>query len=283
MPRPHVSYSELCSFAQGCQWKWKLSYLDGHRTENFSIHFDFGTAVHEAMEKHLTRLLPLSVDAAVALFHETFDRLLAESRSKYDKPVSDKDVAGLHESGERIVRAVGKVPELQGLEVVHNEYKLFEPISREDGVDIKFKGFIDIVFKGKDKRGKPILWVCDFKTCSWGWGRDKREDRWTSYQLFLYKHFLCKRFNIDPKHVRTAFVLLKKRPPKGADVIEFFPVSAGPVSVQRALDELGSTLTEMVERERDGSLKKDRSLCTADKHGNRCPYAGTPLCTEDPK
>lgn len=272
--RPHISYSELVSFANECKWKWKLEYLDGNRSQIYSIHFDFGTAIHEALEKHLTRTDPLTVEGAIAVFRSRFENLVEKHREKYNKP---PDVSGLLAAGENIVRRLNECQELAEAEVVHNEYPLFEPIHRDDGADIKFKGYIDLVIKTKDKRGKPILYVCDFKTCSWGWDRETREDRWKQYQLFLYKYFLCKKFDIDPKQVRTAFVLLKKRPPRGECPIEFFPVSAGPISVQRALDQLGSTITEMVERERAGTLEKDRSFCT-NKFGETCPFYKTPLC-----
>ena len=275
--RPHVSYSEISSFANGCQWRWKLDYLDGLRSENFSVHFDFGTAVHEAVERHFTRKDPLDIPAAVKVFEDKFNELVELNGSKYDKSLSQKDRDGLLASGATIIRCLKAAPELQEVEVVHNEFPLLEEVGHEH--PIKFKGFIDIVLKGKDKRGNTILWIGDFKTCSWGWDRDTRSDRWKHYQLFLYKHFLCKKFDIDPKNVRTAFILLKKRPPKGSGPIEFFPVSAGPVSVQRALDTLGSVVTEMVDRAKDMSFEKDRKHCV-DAYGNACPYFKTEHCKE---
>ncbi len=274
--RPHISYSELSSFATGCQWRWKLEYLDGERREVFSVHFDFGTAMHEALELHLTRKEPISVDEAVKLFKLKFHELVDKHANLYpkDKPFDKDELLG---AGENIIRCVRLTPELQDVEFVHNEYPLFEKIDLQDGQDIKFKGYIDLIIKGKNKRGKTILWVADFKTCSWGWDRDTRSDRWKHYQLFLYKHFLCKKFNMTPDQVRTAFILLKKRPRKDTGPVEFFPISAGPVSVQRALDVLGSNIGEMVEREKDGSFKKDRSQCKND-FGEVCPFYNTPDC-----
>jgi hypothetical protein len=275
--RPHVSFSEISSFVNGCQHRWKLDYHDGLRSENFSIHFDFGTAVHEAVEKHFTRKDPIDIPTAIKLFEDKFEQLIAKNEHGYKEPLSKKDRDSMLASGSMIIKCLKLAPELQDVEVVHNEFELFEDIEHEH--PIKFKGYIDIVLKGKDKRGNTILWVGDFKTCSWGWDRDTRSDRWKHYQLFLYKHFLCKKFDIDPKNVRTAFILLKKRPPKGSGPIEFFPVSAGPVSVQRALDTLGSTVTEMIERSKVGDFKKDRSQCK-DKYGNVCPYFKSSHCPE---
>lgn len=273
--RPHISFSELASFVNGCQWKWKLSYLDGHRTEDFSVDLDFGTSIHAACEAYMRRKNPISIKHAQILFQKKFDWLLKKHRAKYPKVLSAKDYTGLCEGAKVALAFLKSTPELKDFEPVHNEFKLFEQI---DGVDMKFKGFIDIVLKGKDKRGKDILWIADFKTCSWGWDREKREDRWRHFQLFLYKFFLCKKFNIDPKNVRTAFILIKKRPSKGADPVEWFPISAGPVSVQRALDELGSGIAEMTDREKDNSYKKDRTQCEA--YGRKCPFWDSPFCSK---
>lgn len=276
--RPHISYSEMVEFATNCQHRWNLNYLQNLRSSVYSIHFDFGTAIHEAVERHWTRKDPITVDEAVLFFMEKMRELYKQNGDKYEHPISNKEVEDLIRGGENILRGLNKCEELKGAEVVHNEYQLFEQIDREDGVDIKFKGFIDIVFRMKDKRGNPILYVCDFKTCSWGWDGDTRQDRWKHYQLFLYKYYLCKKFDLDPKFVRTAFILLKKRPPKGTDPVEFFPISAGPVSVQRALDTLHSNLTEMKVRIEKGEFDKNRDACR-DKFGNICPFYKTDKCT----
>lgn len=277
--RPHISYSELVEFANVCQHRWNLNYLQNLRSNVYSIHFDFGTAVHEALEVYLTKKDPVDVETAVQRFKDTMAKLTGENGKRYEKPLPVKDYADLLGAGERILRAVKDIPELKDAEVVHNEYPLFESIDRDDGVDIKFKGFIDLVIKTKTKakNGDTVLYVCDFKTCSWGWGRETREDKWKHFQIFLYKYYLCKKFNIDPKYVRTAFILLKKRPPKGTDPVEFFPVSAGPISVQRALNVLNENLTEMRTRIEKSDFVKNREMCV-DKFGNTCPYFKTDLC-----
>jgi hypothetical protein len=197
---------------------------------------------------------------------------------KYEKKVTVSEINSLLQGGEKIIRGLKDCEELKNAEVVHNEYPLFENIDRDDGVDIKFKGFIDIVIKTKAKNGDTVLYVCDFKTCSWGWDVETRQDRWKQFQLFLYKFYLCKKFDIDPKFVRTAFILLKKRPPKGTPPVEFFPVSAGPVSVQRAIDALNENLSKMKHRIEMNDFEKDRSQCV-DKFGNTCPFYKTDKCT----
>jgi hypothetical protein len=55
-------------------------------------------------------------------------------------------------------------------------------------------------------------------------------------------------------------------------------VSAGPVSVQRAIDALNSNLSEMRERVQRRDFVKNRESCK-DRFGNTCPYFGTDKCT----
>lgn len=267
----------MAEFANVCQHRWKLNYVDGRRSSVYSIHFDFGIAIHEALEKHLTKKDPISVDAAIVMFIEKFRELYGKNNDKYNTPVAIKGVEDLVKGGTAIIHGLDKCDELKNAEVVHNEYPLFEKIDRDDHLDVKFKGFIDIVIKTTAKNGDTVLYVCDFKTCTRGWDQDTRQDRWKHFQVFLYKHYLCKKFDLDPKYVRTAFILLKKRPPKGTPPVEFFPVSAGPVSVQRSLDALASNITEMYERTIAATLKKNRESCK-DKFGNTCPFFNTEYC-----
>jgi len=279
--RPSISFSEWQSFRNGCKFRWGLDYLENHRYEPenkiYGIYLDFGTSIHEAIEHHKTREEPITEGSAKELFEGKFRELYAANRDKY----RGRERAANHEefvnAGKRIIEHLKACEELTSAEVVFNEHELKLPIEREDDVRIEFKGYIDMVIRTKDRRGKHVLYVVDFKTCSWGWDQEKKQDRDKQFQLFLYKHFLCKKFDIDPTQVRCAFVLLKRAPRKGDNAIEFFPVSAGPVSVQRALDEMNSDITLMSELVRTNGLKQDFKKCV-DSFGGICPYAGTALC-----
>jgi hypothetical protein len=132
----------------------------------------------------------------------------------------------------------------------------------------------------KDGRGKPVIYVCDFKTCGWGWTSEQQKDPELHDQLFLYKHFLCKKFNIDYKQVRCAFVLMKRSPSKNSSTIDFIPVSAGPISTQRSIDEFNRDISEMVDRFKNGKLVKNRSACI-NQWGDKCPFMNTEHCTNE--
>lgn len=272
-----VSYSSWQSYRKGCQWRWKLDVVDAKKSVNYGIYMDFGSCIHKAVEKYKTRKDALTKEQASVYFEQEYRKLHAENLDKYREKDRKLKVDDFVASGIKILDHLERCKELWDAEVVYNEHELILPIDRSDGTQMNFKGYIDMVIKTKDKKGKDILYVIDFKTCSWGWDFKKKTDRELQYQLFLYKHFLSKKFNLDPKCVKTAFILLKRTPSKTADAIEFFPVNAGPAAVQQALDELNSDITDMKVRLESDTLIKNRKICKND-FGDVCPYFNTEHC-----
>lgn len=267
-----------------CQHRWKLDYIDGRRSPVYGVYLDFGTAIHETIELfHCKKPDPIyTPDNAIFLFKAKLRYLLDTNgkhyREKEQKLLRDFD---FFKAGEHIIRHFDECEELRTAEVVFNEYPLYDKIDRSDDININFKGFIDLVIKTKAKNGDTVLYVCDFKTCSWGWTREKMDDRNKHFQILLYKHFICKKFGLDPKFVRTAFVLLKRSPRKGDSPIAFLPISAGPVAVTRALDELNRDITELDDRLKKGTLKKNRQNCI-NAFGDTCPYYNnSELCSKE--
>jgi hypothetical protein len=271
----HISYSSWQLFRNGCQWRWKLDYIDGIRKKSQSVHLAFGTAIHSAIEKYKNKSNPVSLDESGAYFLSAFDKICEDEKDALGK--FDKEF--FRNAGLEIICDLESCKEFVDGFPMYNEFELFEDILIPD-VSVKFKGFIDIVLKTKDKRGNTILFVSDFKTCSWGWNAEKKQDKDLHSQLFLYKHFLCKKFDVDPNLVRTSFILLKKKPSSGSSRIEWFPISAGPVSVQRALDNLCSDISKIKLCCDNNNFEKDRKLC-CNKFGDTCPYFKTEYCKEN--
>lgn len=267
----------------GCQHRWRLDVLEKMGRQNYGLAMDFGTALHETIENYWNRSGNKPEGDPKDFFEGRFRKLLDQNTAKYrekeQEQLAKDGPNNLISSGYYILDKFNENEELASAEILYNEYKLMVPIDRDDGITVNFKGFIDMVIKTKDKRGNTILYVCDFKTCSWGWPIEKKNNKELHFQILLYKHFICKKFNLDPKGVRTAFVLLKKRPPKGTPPIEFFPISAGPVSVQRALDAINSDITEMADRTARMDFKKNRDFCVND-FGDVCPHKGTENCVD---
>ena len=267
-------------------------YRDGHRTQVYSKYMDFGTAIHDSLEKFKNpdSEKKLSLEDAVVYFKEKFRKIYkntaphekeifektkVEDQKPHKAPLTKEQVDEWCLVGEKILRNLHRLKELDDAQVLFVEHALMEKIDRTDDIKTKFKGFIDIVIKTKDKRGQSVIYICDYKTCSWGWDMDKKRDEKLQMQLRLYKHFFCKEFNLDPKQVRCAFILLK-RTPKGDDVADWLAVSAGPKTVKRAVDKVSIAITGM----NSNNYKKNRSNCI-NEYGDRCIYLDTPQCTKD--
>ena len=253
-------------------------YREGRRAPVHSIHLTFGTCIHNAIEK----LKPppkkesLPLDQVLTEFEEKFRQSMGKLMTDGLVSSEQKDVDELVAAGKNILTYLDSCKELSEGIVLFSEAPLLEKIERTDDIDIKFKGFVDLVLKMKDKKGKTIIYICDWKTCSWGWGKEKRQDEDLQAQLRLYKHFFCKKHNLDPKLVKTAFILLKKRPKVKEEPVEFFPVSTGNVTMMRAVERLNVAISGM----ESNDYKKNRKACI-NPFGEKCPYMNTPLCTND--
>lgn len=257
-----------------CQWRWVLDYVQNRRTKISSIEMSFGTAIHTTLEKlkSKTKDKRPSLEKAKSIFV----RALVKEHMTLKKIANMKkyNLRDYVSAGFNILSKIDDCKEIKDGTVIWNEFELFEDIERTDDIKIKFKGFIDIAIKITPSRGKNLLFICDFKTCSWGWNYEKKNDIMVQAQLILYKHFVCKKFDLDPKNVRTAFILLKKKPKSPDDTIEFYQFSTGPKTMEKAVEMLQQDITKMF----SGSYEKNRNFCKS-KYGDVCPYFQTPDCT----
>ena len=227
----HISYSELKEWAN-CPWKHKLVYLDRLKPFIGNEHTAFGTALHTVCEQ---MVYEKEIDYK-ALFQEEFLKNLQKIK-KTDPTFEFKIelIADMRKQGKHLTDFI--LPAIKRyfgiFEIVEVEEKLYEDIEEEKQ---KFKGFIDLVVKTKDGKHHIIDW----KTCSWGWDMRKKSDKMITYQLTLYKHFWCKKHNVDPNLVQTHFSLLKRTAKK--DNVEFFKITSGQKKTENALKLLHKSL-----------------------------------------
>lgn len=277
--RPHVSYSELLVW-ETCQWKWFKLFREGVRSFEHSPHFDFGTAIHSACERAHPEPdsdhTESSIDEVVSYFEGRITELYERNSSKYPDDDRLPSLDDMLEWGPRILRSLDELDELREASVLFTELRLLEPVERSDDIDIKFKGYVDLVIKTKTKRERDVVYICDYKTCGWGWGKDKLRDENVLAQLRLYKHFFAKKFNVNSKDVRTAYVLLKKRPGPKSPAAQWVPVSSGDKTTMRAVTRLNKAITGM----HSNDYRKNRDACV-DRWGNRCPLLDTEHCQRD--
>jgi len=228
----HISYSELKNWTK-CPWYHKKVHIEKIAGFVGNEYTAFGSALHLVCEN---KLMGQSKDPE-AEFLEEFINQIKILKGRQVELRSDllKDMRG---------QVQGIIPEIDpavreyfdSYEVVGTEERLYESIDFFQDAEYKFKGFIDLILKTSD--GK--YHIVDWKSCSWGWNRERRQDKMTTYQLTLYKHFYAKKYNIDPKNIETHFALLKRTAKK--DRVEIFRVTSGPRKTKNAIKLLNKAL-----------------------------------------
>ena len=258
--KPHVSFSEVKLWKE-CSYRHHLIHVKKIDLSKPSPVLDFGTAVHSSCENYLLKRV---MDVNIA-----FDRM--EKAWKMHEGVAEFTEDSLQKSKKDAEAILSEVPsfldkEFPDWQVVDAEHQLYESV---EGHPHAFKGFIDGVIKTKDKKGKEVYWILDWKTTARGWFREKRSDEMVKAQLALYKNYwLQKNPNISFKDVRCGFVLLKKNAKPG-EHCELFAVSLGEVPVKKSLKVVGNMLTSV----KRGIFLKNRDSCTY------CEFKNTEHCT----
>lgn len=259
--KPHVSFSEMRDW-EDCSFRHKLKFVDKVGEDLPGIHLDFGTSVHAACEDFLkTRKMDRKI------FLTTLKKLWESHQEKCPKDFTAKAFADFGKQGMSILADVPKWFDEQfpGWELIDAEHPLYEAL---EGHPHAFKGFIDVVIKAPGARGKPVYWLLDWKTCSWGWAAEKKASPQVRSQLVLYKNFWSNKTNTDPKDVRCGFVLLKRTAKPGAHC-ELVATSVGEVTTGKSL----KVINNMISSVKRGIAIKNRNACTF------CTYYNTPHCT----
>ena len=243
---------------------------------------DFGKAVHSGMEMLYG---PDGGDPVRAAFYALliYDQSLATMPDMH--PTDAAEAERLRHLLPAIFRDSLLCPDLQGIKPLKSELQLYEEIKRTDGLDVKFKGFIDIIYVRKlPKSKKSVIYIADFKTCQWGWPAKKFQDIEVISQILLYKHFFCKITGADPRNVSTAFILLKKKPKKDDLCVEVAKIGSGPKAIESALSYMQRSITAM----HSYSYEQNFEVCkrswtdgvTKEERTAQCPFLGTEMCPQ---
>ena len=75
--REHVSFSEIKNWKE-CPWRHKLMYLEGIQTYENNPYAEFGTVVHNSIEKFLKTKI-MDFDAAKIELQEIWDKFNFDS------------------------------------------------------------------------------------------------------------------------------------------------------------------------------------------------------------
>lgn len=287
-----ISYSNLAMFVQ-CPRRWKLHYIDKVDERKESIDTLYGTSMHETIQDFLkyyytTTLKELKdnrendINRYGAFF---VNRMIANyNESKKETPemdISDNQIEKYFGFAfnciEEFIPKVNKYfpklnTELYGIEVELNE--------KMEGLQIPFKGFLDIVLHDKKEDRYKII---DLKTSMMGWKDAQKKDEMKRLQLILYKHFFAKKHNIPEDNIDIEFIILKKMVFENAEFkisrIQKFEPPNAKVTMKKGLGLFYETINEMeklVESGGDGRVSPSK-LC------GWCPFEKRPdLCLTKP-
>ena len=254
---PHISYSELKNWHH-CPFYHKLVNIQKLKVFEGNEYTAFGTALHSVCEDLLTDEVDIPKPE---LFNQKFRDEIKKLKSE---EINKKLIVDMFAQGGKLSEQV--LPSLENYfddcEVFMAEEKLYEPISGTD--DYLFKGYVDLIVKEGDN-----YHIIDWKTCSWGWDSRKRSDKMILYQLVLYKHFFCQKYDISPDMVHTHFGLLKRTSKK--NIVELFKVTSGPKRIENALE----LLHKAIQTIKSGVHIKNKLSCTS---GYGCDLYKTKHC-----
>lgn len=270
----YISWSQY-KIWEKCQHSHWLQYHDGHKLFEPNKFTDFGSAVHETAEDYFGLILEGQEPDfnPEKRFSEHLLKIVGENYELYPEKwkfqgseIEEMVYAGKNCSKE-LIEFILSDEEFQGWKVHAVEYDLDIPIS-DNIPEWKFKGYIDLVL---EKDGKYYL--IDYKTCSWGWGRDKTTDPLVMGQIQAYKHFWMKTHPEikSTRDVKIAYVLVK-RTAKDGKRIQVLKSSAGPkklAEIQKNIEKMAKTFQKGV-HEKTGRLN-NQCLDCAFYNSEKCP------------
>ncbi len=254
-----ISFSELKNWKE-CPYRHKLIHIDKIPYFEGNEFTAFGTAIHAVCEE----AIPSPSVSAMEVFEKSFKSEL-QAIKESGRELNQQLVEDMRNQALPICQQV--LPTVKShfgsFEVISVEEQLLEPIEEFDSYGTNFKGFIDMVIKTPDDK----YHIIDWKTCSWGWSRDKKSDPMTTYQLTYYKNYFSKKHNIDPKKIETYFVLLKRT--AKSENVEVLRVTSGDKKTENSLKVLENAVINIEK----GNYIKNRLNC------KYCKFYKTEHCT----
>ncbi len=261
----HISYSGIENYNNRCPFNFKLRYIDKITLERGSIFTAFGSAIHFCIENLINNR-----DANVeSVFKNEFKKNLKELPLKIKKDIINDSktkelFSDMFSKGSNLcVLAVDYLKtKFKSFQLIGTEIEILEPLTDCFKNDLNFKGVIDVIIQTED----GVYHIIDWKSTTWGWKAEKKNNKWTTYQLTYYKHFFGLQKNIKLDNIKTYFALIKRTAP--SNKIEFVNVPIGEKKIKNALKVLDNTLVNIDK----GFYPKNKTYCDS------CEYYKTQYC-----
>jgi len=274
-----VSYSQYTMYAN-CPHKWKLTYMDGHRQFEPSLHLVFGTAMHETLQSWLDTLYNKSLPEANAmdLGKMLYESMVTEYKVMREQTGKDfstpTQMEEFLEDGLEILNYVIKNRvdyfNTRQLRLVGIELPIYAKVNKTHNINIM--GFLDLVFEDT-YTNKLEIW--DIKTSTMGWNKWQKADKTKTAQLILYKKFLSEQYGYDINRIGVKYFIVKRKLAEGMmyaqkRVQEFVPAN-GSVSVKNVEKSFESFIKNSFNI--DGTYKTDSKYpAMAGKNNKNCKY-----------
>lgn len=283
-----VSYSQYAMYVK-CPRQYKLSYIDKLSTKDSSLHFAFGTAMHECVQLYIKTLYTKGGPEADSLplwqiLKDTMVREINDPKNGFDKnpPKQDdvdefmmdgKDIIDwITEHGNRIRYFPSKVYEVVGIEL-----PLFVPLKN----NLTYIGYLDIVLRNKTTN---VIKILDLKTSTRMWNKYQKSDNTKLNQLLLYKKFYSDLYKTPTEKIEVEFIVLPRKLIDGYEFaqnrIQKVVPPNGKLSLREATDSFEEFLTEAFTPEGTFNLKNtfSKNPGKAKKNCKYCPFFKTSHC-----
>jgi len=274
-----VSYSQYTMYAN-CPHKWKLTYMEGQKKFDPSIHLVFGTAMHETLQSWLDVLYNKSLPEATELdlgkmlytaMITEYKKMREETGVEFSTPDQMEEFL---EDGLEILNYVTKNRvdyfNTRQLTLVGIELPIYTKVNKTH--NIYMRGYLDLVFEDS-YTNKLEIW--DIKTSTMGWNKWQKADKTKTAQLILYKKFLSEQYGYDIDRIGVKYFIVKRKLNEGMMYaqkrVQVFVPAHGSISVKQVEKSFDSFIRNSFNI--DGTYKTDSEFpATAGKNNKNCKY-----------
>lgn len=274
-----VSYSQYTMWAN-CTKQWKLTYMDGHKINEPSIHLIFGTAMHETIQAWLDTMYSSTIKKANELdLHMMLRNTMAVEYKKamaiYNQKFTTKEQMNeFYQDGVEIIDYLKKKRSVyfstKKIKLVGIELPIYYPTNNEN---VMMKGFLDLVFE--DTENQRII-IDDIKTSTSGWNKWAKADKTKTAQLILYKKFFSEQYAYDIDKIDVQYLILKRKLSENAydKRVQVFKPAAGSITLKSITTNFNTFISSAFNT--DGSYQVDGQFpaITGDRAKNCrfCPF-----------
>ena len=279
-----ISYTQVSMYEQ-CPWKWKLTYIDGHRDFNGNIHTVFGTAMHEVMQMYLLVMYGQTAKKADELplknmlMHRLRENYKQLKEADPETNIKKSEMMEFYNDGCDILdffkKKRGEYFSKKGYRLIGCEIPLENKLPK----NISWVGYIDIVML--DEITNTIK-IYDIKTSTQGWNKWMKADKSKTSQLLFYKKFYSELYNHPIDKIEIEFFILKRKLWENAAfpqkrIQKFVPASGKP-SINKAYKMVDNFIDQAFLEDGSYNMNHDFIKKASQKACRWCEFAKTEHC-----